>query len=173
MRQQFINFPAINLPRMTMRIWIRCIPAIVAIVLLSSCNQEEKITTDDDKPAAPAPQAVQAVAETPFEVSLTPANILKGKTLYQTNCAPCHGVAGKGDGPGAVALNPKPRDHSNGAYMDKLTNRHIHDVIKNGGLAFGFPTMPGQPQLSDNDIAQVIAFIRTLSNTYKPGTTYR
>lgn len=98
---------------------------------------------------------------------MTPDNIAKGDALYQTTCAPCHGPRGKGDGPAAAALNPKPRDHSNGAYMDKLTNRHIHDVIKTGGGAFGYPTMPGQPQLKDDEIVQLISFVRSLSPTYK------
>src|ERR1700681_4577276 len=34
------------------------------------------------------------------------------KKLYTSYCAPCHGEKGKGDGPAAAALNPKPADHS-------------------------------------------------------------
>lgn len=33
----------------------------------------------------------------------------KGKAAYVTNCMACHGEKGSGDGPGAIALNPKPR----------------------------------------------------------------
>ena len=128
---------------------------------LASCGKTEKLNEDETKTATPG-------AETPFDISMTQDNIIKGGTLYQKTCSPCHGIRGKGDGPAAVALNPKPRDHSNGVYMDKLTNRHIHDVIKMGGAAFGYPTMPGQPQLTDEQVAQVISFVRTLSNTYKP-----
>ena len=33
-----------------------------------------------------------------------------GKNEYEFNCAACHGVSGKGDGPAAVYLTPKPAD---------------------------------------------------------------
>ncbi len=139
---------------------------LTLLLAASSCGKSDKMNEDDNN--KPAAAAGAPAAEAPFDVAMTPDNIVKGDSLYQHTCAPCHGPRGKGDGPASVALNPKPRDHSNGAYMDKLTNRHIHDVVKNGGAAFGYPTMPGQPQLTDEQIAQAIAFVRTLSPTYKP-----
>lgn len=38
------------------------------------------------------------------------ASIARGKKIYAANCASCHGVRGKGDGPAGNALNPKPAD---------------------------------------------------------------
>src|SRR5581483_5880186 len=90
-----------------------------------------------------------------------------GHATYHMTCAPCHGEGGNGDGPAAVALNPKPRDHTNGAYMDKLSNAHLFYVVRNGGVAYGYPTMPAQPNLSDEEIKEVVAFVRSLSSTYK------
>jgi cytochrome c len=101
-------------------------------------------------------------------IDMSAEHIAKGKNTYIETCAPCHGSSGKGDGPAAVAFNPKPRDHTNGTYMDKLTNTHIFNVIKMGGSSFGFPGMPAQPQLSEEKIMDVIAFVRTLSSTYHP-----
>lgn len=43
-------------------------------------------------------------------VTSSAASIERGKKLFQANCASCHGVGGKGDGPAGAALNPKPAD---------------------------------------------------------------
>ncbi len=46
----------------------------------------------------------------------TPELLAHGKTVYQINCASCHGPTGHGDGPAAVALNPKPRNFTEGYW---------------------------------------------------------
>jgi mono/diheme cytochrome c family protein len=43
-----------------------------------------------------------------------PALMARGKTLYASTCATCHGPEGKGDGPGGAGLNPKPRNFTAG-----------------------------------------------------------
>ena len=87
-----------------------------------------------------------------------------GGKLYQTRCSPCHGSDGKAATPTAQALNPKPRDHTDGAYMNQLSNEHIAKIIKNGGPAVGkSPMMPPQADLTEQQIEEVIAFVRTLA----------
>jgi mono/diheme cytochrome c family protein len=39
-----------------------------------------------------------------------PVNASDAPAMFKSYCAPCHGVSGKGDGPAAAALNPKPAD---------------------------------------------------------------
>jgi len=46
-----------------------------------------------------------------------------GQAMFGSYCAPCHGRSGKGDGPAARALDPKPAD------LTQLTKKH-------GGTAF-------------------------------------
>jgi len=46
----------------------------------------------------------------------TPELLAHGKTVYQINCASCHGATGHGDGPAATALNPKPRNFTEGYW---------------------------------------------------------
>ena len=91
-------------------------------------------------------------------------NVEAGGKLYQTRCSPCHGPDGKAATPTAQALNPKPRDHTDGAYMNQLSNEHLAKVIKNGGPAVGkSPIMPAHTDLNDQQIEDVIAFVRTLA----------
>ncbi|MEE8305157.1 MAG: cytochrome c [Candidatus Tectomicrobia bacterium] len=91
-------------------------------------------------------------------------NVEAGKQLYQMRCSPCHGPDGKANTPTGRALNPKPRDHTNGTYMNTLSNQHLFKVIRQGGMAVGkSPIMPPQADLSDQQLQDVIAFVRTLA----------
>jgi len=142
------------------------IVAICSLLAVAGCtDSKDKLNHDGTTSEA---GMIAKPSEATVAIDLSAASIAKGRLTYQTNCAPCHGTAGKGDGPAAAALNPKPRDHTNGSYMNKLTNAHIFFVIRNGGASYGYPTMPAQPNLSDDEIKSVIAFVRSLSTTYKP-----
>jgi mono/diheme cytochrome c family protein len=92
------------------------------------------------------------------------ADAEQGKKLYGQFCSTCHGQSGKGDGPGAAALNPKPRDHTDKEYMSKMSDEEMMKVIKNGGASIGkSPLMPPWgASLKDDQIQDVIAYIRTL-----------
>ena len=98
------------------------------------------------------------------------ADIEAGKQLYQQRCSPCHGPDGKANTPTAQALNPKPADHTNGNYMNKLSNDHLHKVIKEGGASVGkSPIMPPQADWSDEQIENVVVFVRSLAKPSYPG----
>ncbi len=45
-----------------------------------------------------------------------PDMVTHGKKLFAQNCAMCHGNEGKGDGPAGAALNPKPRNLTEGPW---------------------------------------------------------
>ena len=98
------------------------------------------------------------------QTAMGAGNAEAGGKLYQTRCAPCHGPDGKAATPTAQALNPKPRDHTDGAYMNQLSHEHLVKVIRNGGPAVGkSPIMPPNPDLNDQQIDDIIAFVRTLA----------
>lgn len=98
-------------------------------------------------------------------VAAQEANIEAGKQLYQQRCSPCHGPDGKANIPTAQALNPKPRDHTDGAYMNQLSTDHLTKVIKQGGAAVGkSPIMPPSADLNDQQLRDVVAFVRTLAS---------
>ena len=96
---------------------------------------------------------------------LAPAFAADGKEIYTKSCATCHGPAGKGDGAAAAALNPKPQDLTNKANMSKLDDAYMSNIIAKGGSAVGkSPLMPPfNGQLKDQDVKNVIAYIRSLA----------
>ena len=89
----------------------------------------------------------------------------KGKAAFQQYCAGCHGPAGKGDGPAGAAINPKPKDLSDKALNRSLKDDYLVKLIKEGGPAVGkSPLMPKMGgTLKDGDIADIVAFIRSLT----------
>jgi mono/diheme cytochrome c family protein len=94
-----------------------------------------------------------------------------GRADYQIYCAACHGPSGEGDGPAAQGLEPKPARHSDGVYMNTLSNNDLFQVIKFGGQSVGKSALmaPWGAALSDQQIENVIAFIRTLADPpYRP-----
>ncbi|MGH7795971.1 MAG: c-type cytochrome [Candidatus Binatia bacterium] len=98
-------------------------------------------------------------------------NLGGGKNLYASYCATCHGDQGKGDGVAASSLPVKPRDHTNGAVMNPLTDQFLADIIAKGGGAVGKSTfMPSWGgSLNEKQIRDVVVHIRTLAvPPYKP-----
>jgi mono/diheme cytochrome c family protein len=106
---------------------------------------------------------------------LTPAaatagDAAAGKGPFELNCASCHGTTGKGDGPVGSALTPPPRDFSVGDFKfdtdgdgKKGTDTDLTNVIKNGGGAYGgSPLMAPWPTLSDAEVDNIVAYIRSL-----------
>jgi mono/diheme cytochrome c family protein len=93
------------------------------------------------------------------------ADVAKGKAAYDQYCASCHGAAGKGDGPAAAAMNPKPRDLSDKAYARRLKDDYLFQVTKDGGPAVKkSPLMPGWGKtLKDDQIKDVVAYLRSLA----------
>ena len=84
-----------------------------------------------------------------------------GKKSVETNCASCHGAQGKGDGPAAAALSPKPanwqsdkvKKESDGELFWKITN--------------GRGPMPPWKHLPEKERWEIVNYIRTLQGVKK------
>ncbi|MGO8969400.1 MAG: c-type cytochrome [Myxococcaceae bacterium] len=86
-----------------------------------------------------------------------------GQTVYDRDCATCHGPTGKGDGEQATYITPTPQDFTTGV-LDKRTDAYLTAVISKGGLASGLAeSMPAFPKLSKSDLQAVVAYLRQLS----------
>jgi mono/diheme cytochrome c family protein len=102
-----------------------------------------------------APASAKAV-KNPVESSAT--SLKDAKSLYVINCAPCHGNKGKGDGPAAAALIPKPADHTSAMVQSE----------KDGSLFWkisaGNKPMPAyKTVLTETQRWELVNYIRTLA----------
>lgn len=90
-----------------------------------------------------------------------------GRRIYNQYCISCHGSEGQGDGDRAKneQLDPRPRVHANGDYMNMIPSMRFFRVIKFGGKSINFSHIMPQWQhiLSDDEILDVIAHIRSLA----------
>ena len=121
---------------------------------------------------APAPAPAPPVAPAPAPAAGATAQSLRGdaeagRALYAQYCATCHGPGGKGDGPIAATLNPRPANHSDHVFMAGLTDEHLYQVISKGGASVGKSPMmaPWGGVINDQGIRDLIAFLRQLSST--------
>ncbi len=87
------------------------------------------------------------------------------KQVYDFYCAQCHGLTGKGDGANVTDdMATTPRDFSNKADMNKLTDKDVRSAIADGGPAVGKSAVmpPWSKTLTDSEIDGLVKHIRKL-----------
>jgi mono/diheme cytochrome c family protein len=93
------------------------------------------------------------------------ADVNAGQTLFAQRCAMCHGEKGAGDGALAATMpeGQKPRNLTTGANKYATDDAKLKEIIQKGGAAVGLSVMmPGQADLNDAQLGDLIAFIHSL-----------
>ncbi len=94
-----------------------------------------------------------------------PANqrvVAQGHTLYQANCASCHGTGGEGDGPAASGLSPPPANLRWAVRRPMAGDDYLMWAISEGGGQIGTAMPAFKGTLSETDRWRIIRFLRTL-----------
>lgn len=110
-----------------------------------------------------------AVAQPPPAEHVGPANpvapnaasVAAGQALFETNCAPCHGPAGRGDGPVGLTLSPRPADLSRHAVPGIHTDGQLFEWISQGFPNSVMPAFAGR--LAETDRWHLVNYLRTLA----------
>lgn len=114
------------------------------------------------KPAAPTaakPAATKAAEHT----KATPASIAAGQVVFKRQCQACHGATGVGDGPAAKTLKGKLPNMTDKAYMAKITDAQMLELITNGRKS-EIGNMPAMgKRLKPAEMTDVINFVRSLA----------
>jgi mono/diheme cytochrome c family protein len=109
----------------------------------------------------PEPPEEYADAVNPYEGE--PQAVAEGQAIYQQNCVSCHGTEGKGDGPAASTLNPKPADL--GLVQSSLSDGYLAWRITEGGMMEPFRSvMPAWKGILNEEKTWIlIVYLRTFS----------
>jgi mono/diheme cytochrome c family protein len=84
-----------------------------------------------------------------------------GQRLYADHCAVCHGASGKGDGPLAAGLTPRPVDLTQHMVPGKHTDGQVFLWIKQGFPGTAMPAWGDR--LDDQRIWQIVAYLRSFA----------
>lgn len=148
-----------------MKQWVMVsIFAISTIVIAFSAQAERHMM----QPIVPADKLAEARAlRSPLPNA--PEVIEQGKAVYngKGGCVTCHGIDGDGKGPGAVNMNPSPRNFQHHGFWRHRTEGEVFWAIKYGSpgtamIAFG-------SVLSDKEIWALIQYEQTFSGRHGPG----
>ena len=131
-----------NWPRLTTIIGVFALGYVGSIVLFAQGN------------------AAAAAIKNP--VGATPQSIAAGQDTYRKSCAPCHGI--KAEGGSGNDLIPASPDLTDEMWDHGSTDGAIFDNIKNG-VAPDFNITPWKDQLKDDEIWNVVNYLRSIAKT--------
>ena len=124
-------------------------------------GQPEGLPGADDK-AAPQMKLEAMTVKMHNPLQPTTENLKHGEQLFLTNCWPCHGPTGTGDGTVVHLLLHKPANLMTGVSKN-LPDGYIYGYIRNGGI-----WMPSyNDAMSSNERWQVVTYLRNLQENYQ------
>lgn len=136
-----------------------------AELLTAAQRLREAVTRKEDpKLVAELARRAAGLLLTAYPVPVAPRKLPEirlGQTLYQAQCASCHGAAGNGDGPLAPNLDPKPiafTDHERAATRSLMA---LYQVVSQGVPG---TSMPAFTTLSDDDRWALAWYVGTMAN---------
>jgi mono/diheme cytochrome c family protein len=131
--------------------------AVLALGALGACG--------GGRDAGAGAGASAAAADAGGSVAVTADARQQAQQIFSTRCAVCHGAEGRGDGPGAAGLTPRPRNYHDVAWQDSVTDKEIETAIVYGGAAVGrSPGMVGNPDLGSKP--DVVAALREIVRNF-------
>ncbi|HEY81657.1 MAG TPA: cytochrome c [Caldilineae bacterium] len=89
-------------------------------------------------------------------------SLARGEAIYAQQCATCHGDGGMGDGPAGQNQDPAPAPIAHSSQM--LSDSYLYWRISEGGAQFNTTMIAYKDILSDEEIWDVINYVRALGS---------
>ncbi len=96
------------------------------------------------------------------------ASIARGQALFASNCVVCHGAAGRGDGPQAATLNPRPPDMTQ-PHTAYHSDGYLYNAIRDGFPGSAMPAWGDT--FSDPEKWDLVNYLRQLNRLTAGGAT--
>lgn len=112
--------------------------------------------------------------EAPVElggVAIGPDVLNRGEMVYMRVCRGCHGPTGRGDGPYAASMEPRPADLTRGLYprLGVAEGELPTDAQLRRAIVEGIEGTPMRPQrLDGEDLEGVLQYMKTLAPVWRP-----
>ena len=101
--------------------------------------------------------------QAPSAGDVSPQDRALAQERFENRCSTCHGREGRGDGPMAGSLDPRPRDWTDRAWQDSVDDAWLEDVIAHGGEAVGLSSLmpPSQNAGNPGFIRAMVEIVRS------------
>lgn len=130
-------------------VWLGIVAVLLIGLLISGCSGGSIASEEQGAGSANSEEVADSSKETEPEVvpkdygvpaedanlvnpmAADEASLQRGEMIYKTYCQICHGREGRGDGPVAVGLDPKPVDYR-AEHVKALSDGELFYIITNG-----------------------------------------
>jgi high-affinity iron transporter len=129
----------------------------------SLANQIEKKA--DAKTVAELANSAKAKLISTYKIVPYPKtlpSLASGKQIYDENCAQCHGVSGKGDGPGRETMNPKNPPPANFTDPERMAGLSPFKAFNTANFGVEGTAMASFAALSEEQRWQVAFYVFSL-----------
>ena len=98
------------------------------------------------------------------EVPAEPPSLARGTQVFRTNCTSCHGDLGRGDGPLAKGMEPKPADLSDAAALRDQSPLDYYRRVSIGVVGTAMPAFETRLSAEDRWAVALYASVLRLPN---------
>lgn len=125
---------------------------LVAFVFVSGFGTAQFDARVSDKYVPEVKEGAKKAVNVQALAAATPEQVALGKTLYEVNCASCHGAGGYGDGDKGANLNPPPRNfHVSGGWKNGYSVPGMWKTLENGiagGSMAAYRLLPAEERMA-------------------------
>ena len=123
--------------------------ALLTSLVLSACSAESAHSTTGDE-----------ATEVPLRVLSSDEARQRGRAIFQSKCALCHGARADGKGARSKGLSRKAADFTNPEWRASTTPGELFGILSEGKRG---TSMPAWPTLSNEQKWDVIAYVLSVA----------